>query len=177
MTLLDLFCGSGGWAQGFLRQGWSVIGVDSADLGGIYPGAFIRADLSNWTVPPGLKVDLVVASPPCQQFSRWSMPWTRARNPRRPSLKLWTSAERIARSIGRPLIIENVRGAQQFVGRSKANCGPFHLWGDVPALIPPFTGNPKSRQTGENALGRARVNQHLAEHLAWVFTNGASKPD
>jgi hypothetical protein len=35
-----------------------------------------------------------------------------------------------------PLIVENVRGAQPWVGRSAWNYGSFHLWGDVPALMP-----------------------------------------
>ncbi len=35
-----------------------------------------------------------------------------------------------------PLIVENVRGAQPWVGRSRWHHGSFHLWGDVPALMP-----------------------------------------
>jgi hypothetical protein len=33
-------------------------------------------------------------------------------------------------------VVENVRGAQKWVGRSRWNFGSFHLWGDVPALMP-----------------------------------------
>lgn len=32
--------------------------------------------------------------------------------------------------------VENVRGAQPWVGRSAWNYGSYHLWGDVPALMP-----------------------------------------
>lgn len=35
-----------------------------------------------------------------------------------------------------PLVVENVRGAIPWVGRSRWNFGSFHLWGDVPALMP-----------------------------------------
>lgn len=35
-----------------------------------------------------------------------------------------------------PLVVENVRGACEWVGRSRWNYGSFHLWGDVPALMP-----------------------------------------
>lgn len=35
-----------------------------------------------------------------------------------------------------PMVVENVRGAIPWVGRSRWNFGPFHLWGDVPALMP-----------------------------------------
>ena len=34
------------------------------------------------------------------------------------------------------MIVENVRGAIPWVGRSRWNYGSFHLWGDVPALMP-----------------------------------------
>lgn len=35
-----------------------------------------------------------------------------------------------------PLVVENVRGACPWVGQSRWNYGSFHLWGDVPALMP-----------------------------------------
>jgi hypothetical protein len=35
-----------------------------------------------------------------------------------------------------PLIVENVRGAQKWVGRARWNFGSYYLWGDVPALMP-----------------------------------------
>jgi len=34
------------------------------------------------------------------------------------------------------MVIENVRGAQPWVGRSRWSFGSYHLWGDVPALMP-----------------------------------------
>lgn len=34
------------------------------------------------------------------------------------------------------MVVENVRGAIPWVGRSQWNFGSFHLWGDVPALMP-----------------------------------------
>lgn len=35
-----------------------------------------------------------------------------------------------------PMIVENVRGAQPWVGRARWSFGSFMLWGDVPALMP-----------------------------------------
>lgn len=35
-----------------------------------------------------------------------------------------------------PMVIENVKGAQPWVGRARWNFGSFYLWGDVPALMP-----------------------------------------
>ena len=34
------------------------------------------------------------------------------------------------------MVVENVRGAQPWVGRARWNFGSFYLWGDVPALMP-----------------------------------------
>lgn len=36
-----------------------------------------------------------------------------------------------------PYIMENVRGATQFVGRPDGRCGPFCLWGNaIPPILP-----------------------------------------
>jgi hypothetical protein len=35
-----------------------------------------------------------------------------------------------------PMVVENVRGAQPWVGRARWAFGSFMLWGDVPALMP-----------------------------------------
>jgi hypothetical protein len=35
-----------------------------------------------------------------------------------------------------PMVVENVCGAQKWVGRAKWHFGSFYLWGDVPALMP-----------------------------------------
>jgi hypothetical protein len=35
-----------------------------------------------------------------------------------------------------PLIVENVCGAQRWVGRARWHFGSYYLWGDVPALMP-----------------------------------------
>lgn len=35
-----------------------------------------------------------------------------------------------------PMVVENVRGAQKWVGRARWAYGSFYLWGDVPALMP-----------------------------------------
>lgn len=39
-----------------------------------------------------------------------------------------------------PMVVENVKGAQRWVGPAAWHHGSFYLWGDVPALMP-FTGS------------------------------------
>lgn len=98
------------------------------------------------------------------EWSTMAMPWTRAKQIARAFRGMdvfpdeyrgpWTIDElnelflqpaRIQReaceAAGRyiPMIQENVRGAIPWVGRSNWHYGSFHLWGDVPALMPVTT--------------------------------------
>jgi hypothetical protein len=49
------------------------------------------------------------------------------------------------------------------------NCGPFHLWGDVPAIVPVFTGKKKESYGGKQKAERAIIPEHLAIHFARCF--------
>lgn len=42
------------------------------------------------------------------------------------------------------MIVENVRGAQKWVGPARWRYGSFYLWGDVPALMPIAVGAVKA---------------------------------
>jgi hypothetical protein len=92
------------------------------------------------------------------------MPWKRAKALPPPDNTLFETCFRIQReaceAAGRhiPMVVENVRGAQKWVGRARWNFGSFYLWGDVPALMPPtlraakvpgfrFDGSGRSFQT------------------------------
>jgi hypothetical protein len=72
------------------------------------------------------------------------MPWKRAKALPPPELgiALFEAQFRIQReaceAAGRyiPLVVENVCGAQRWVGRARWHFGSYYLWGDVPALMP-----------------------------------------
>ena len=68
MKALDLFCCGGGAAEGLMRAGFEVVGIDKDDHSESYPGTFIQGDIHNLPVNP-MDFDLVWASPPCQKFS------------------------------------------------------------------------------------------------------------
>ena len=60
-----------------------------------------------------------------------------------------------------PMIQENVRGAQPWVGKAVWNFGSFFLWGDVPALMP--IGRPKAKRAMDDLkYGQRKL---LHEHL------------
>lgn len=142
---IDLYAGLGGWAHGLLAEGWDVIGFDIEAHcydGERYPAQLVIQDVATLHGSQFRAADLIVASPPCQAYSYRAMPWKRAKALPPPDNSLFDACFRIQReaseAAGRyiPLIVENVRGAQKWVGRSRWNFGSYHLWGDVPALMP-----------------------------------------
>lgn len=160
--VFDLFSGLFGWGEAFSCEGWRVVGFDIEDqfknFGKEIPGncELVLRDIRSingaelvreYGVPA-----CIVASPPCQEFSYMAMPWSKAKDKLRkieadPAEQkrltdLFNQCFRIQREVSQacghhvPMVVENVRGAQRWVGRSLANFGSFHLWGDVPALMP-----------------------------------------
>lgn len=151
---IDLFCGLGGWTEGLLAENYFVVGFDIErhDYGtGGYPAQLVLQDILTLHGRQFKDAALIVASPPCQEFSYMAMPWSRAKQIEaeyksgardvKQLTALFDACFRIQReaceAAGRhiPLIVENVRGAQPWVGRSRWNYGSFHLYGDVPALM------------------------------------------
>jgi hypothetical protein len=177
---IDLFCGLGGWTEGLLAEGWDVIGFDIErhEYGDHrYPAQLVLQDVLTLHGSQFKTADLIVASPPCQAYSYRAMPWKRAKALPPPCNALFDACFRIQReaceAAGRhiPLIVENVRGAQPWVGRARWNYGSFYLWGDVPALMPilfkgvkvpsfRFDGSGRSLQTA-SVEGLKGMNIHL----------------
>jgi hypothetical protein len=150
---IDLFCGLGGWAEGFLAEGYDCIGFDIerhcyGDQK--YPAQLVLQDVLTLHGRQFKDVAAIVASPPCQKYSYMAMPWDLAKREIR-----WQKWERdspfedfrlndlfdacfrlqreASEAAGRhiPMVVENVKGAQPWVGRAQANFGSFYLWGDV----------------------------------------------
>lgn len=154
---IDGFCGLGGWSAGFLAEGWDCIGFDlERHVYGAerYPGQLVLQDILTVHGSQFRDASCLVFSPPCQEYSYMAMPWTRAKLKAKlirddesgqaliDLNRLFNACFRIQReaseAAGRhiPMVVENVRGAQPWVGRARWNFGSFYLWGDVPALMP-----------------------------------------
>jgi hypothetical protein len=155
---LDLACGLGGWTIGLLAAGWDVIGFDVEAWPG-YPGKLVLKDVREVCGKDYPGVSLVCASPPCQTFSYYSFPFKRCRELAAtvpPDKSIWEACERIARECDAPLVLENVRGAQKYMGKAKAHYGSFYLWGDVPVMLPigrPIKGFTHARNSEGKAEG------------------------
>ncbi len=165
---IDLFTGLHGWAEGLVSECWRVIGFDLEDMCGQFGmprPEHVQLVLQDVLTIDGARfrdADLIVASPPCQEFSWMAMPWSRGKQVARALrgedefpdgyrgsrtiaelTALFDACFRIQReaseAAGRhiPMIVENVRGAQKWVGPARWNYGSFYLYGDVPALMPP----------------------------------------
>jgi len=154
---IDLYAGLGGWAEGALSAGYEVVGFDNGHTapygsGARYPGQLVLQDVLTLHGSQFRDATLIVASPPCQNYSYLAMPWSRSKDPENskaakalrkkwetegPDNRLFDACFRIQReaieAAGRyiPMVVENVRGAQPWVGRAKANFGSYYLWGDV----------------------------------------------
>jgi hypothetical protein len=184
---IDLFCGLGGWTEGFLAEGYEVVGFDIerhvyGDLK--YPSQLVLQDVLTIHGSQFRNAACIVASPPCQKYSWLAMPWSRSKSDhsqaakalRRewetngPDNRLFDACFRIQReaceAAGRfiPMVVENVRGAVEWVGPANWSYGSFYLWGDVPAIMPMQRGiknnggswfnigSPGQKETGKNPV-------------------------
>jgi hypothetical protein len=147
VRMLDLFCGRWGWSKAFTERGWECVGVDLVEPPEIPEGCeFMKQDILQITADSpfmhwddGTKYfDFICASSPCEQFSVHGMKHFHP-NPKYPELgiKLFNHTRSLCEASGVPYVMENVRAAQEFVGRAVNHCGPFFLWGSaVPPLMP-----------------------------------------
>ena len=138
-----------------MAEGFECIGFDIErhDYGaGGYPGQLVLQDALTLHGSQFRDAACIVASPPCQRYSYMAQPWQRAKREvrwqqwerdspfgdRLAGLRaLFDACFRIQReaceAAGRhiPMVVENVKGAQPWVGRAKAHYGSYYLWGDV----------------------------------------------
>lgn len=191
---IDLFCGLGGWTEGLLAEGYDVVGYDIEAHeydGERYPAQLVVQDVLTLHGEQFKDAALIVASPPCQEFSYMAMPWTRAKQIGRALrgedafpegysgsrtiaelCALFDASFRIQReacaAAGRhiPLVVENVRGTEPWVGRARWSFGSYYLWGDVPALMPKTIKARKNPGFRFDGSGRSFQSESVDRHVA-----------
>ncbi len=172
---IDLYCGLGGWSEGLLAEGYDVVGFDIErhQYGEHrYPAQLVLQDVLTLHGSQFRDAALIVASPPCQAYSYMAMPWKLAKA-KAAAIRADTSGQMLADlnrlfdacfriqaqaslAGGRhiPMVVENVRGAQPWVGRARWNFGSYYLWGDVPALMPFVLNGTKLSSVGRTYKAR-----------------------
>jgi hypothetical protein len=176
---IDLFCGLGGWTDGLLAEGYRVVGFDCEQHvygEARYPAQLVIQDVLTLHGSQFKDASLIVASPPCQEYSYMAMPWSRGKQiaaEYRSGVRdvadltrLFDACFRIQREACEaagchiPMVVENVCGAQKWVGKARWRYGSFYLWGDVPALMPVTTFRSKAPKHGTgNQFCAIRLNQ------------------
>lgn len=155
-----------------------------------YPAQLVLQDVLTIHGSQFRNAACIVASPPCQEFSYMAMPWSRAKQIARALrgedefpekyegsrtlaelTALFDACFRIQReasaAAGRhiPLVVENVRGAQPWVGMAKAHYGSFYLWGDVESVGGAVVGKwPKFGETLRTTPQARKFNPDGTEH-------------
>ena len=170
--MIDLCCGTGGWSDPFLERGWTCIGFD-VRRDPRYRGQIVIHDVRTLHGLEFASAGVIVASPPCTEFSRAKPENNQPGHC--PDMSVVEACFRIARESGVPLVLENVHSAQKWLGSSVNHFGPFHLWGNgVPALLPQGP-RWKDRIKGLHRSPhlRARIPEELASAIAHHYSRSA----
>lgn len=164
LTMLDLFSGLGGASAAMRDRGWGVTTLDNNPEFKTDIVADIR-DFS-WRGGP---LDLIWASPPCEEFSREFMPW--CRTGKEPSMELVEAAYRVLQEASlRFWAIEDTRGAVKYfrplLGPPAWISNPIYLWGSFPPLPKLRLNMRKEKMSSSWAAERAKIPYEISLALA-----------
>ena len=176
MKMLDLYCGQGGAAAGYIAAGWEVTGVDNVDHSHRYPGRFILADALAYLAKHGREYDAIHASPPCQAYTIA----TAGNLPVREKYQRLIPATReLLKLTGVPWVIENVAQARSQMESPVMLCGRmFGLGADDEDGLPLVLD--RHRLFESNVLLSVPAHPvHGSEQVAGVYggSRRSSKPD
>lgn len=139
MKILDLFSGLGGFSQAFKDREHTVITVDNnPDFKPDICKDIMKLNKKDFN---GYDFDIVLASPPCTEFSKSCMPstWKSVQKGCNPDTLLLQKTLKIIYWIDpKYWIIENVWGSRPyfypFLGKPVKKVGSRYLWGNFPVI-------------------------------------------
>ena len=114
--LLDTFCKAGGTSMGYSRAGFEVVGVD-IEYQKNFPFEFHQEDAIEFILKYGKDFDVISGSPPCQAYSITSVLSSGLHS------MLIPATRQAMQKVGRPCIIENVKGARFELNNPIMLCG------------------------------------------------------
>ena len=106
MIVLDAFCKAGGASKGWAAAGYEVVGVDIEPQPN-YPYEFYQGDAVDFIYQYGSEFDIVYGGPPCQLYSKM----TKTAGTQNNHPDLIEPTRKAMKAVGRPYMIENVRGS------------------------------------------------------------------
>jgi hypothetical protein len=156
---VDLCTGIGGWSAPFQdAPGWRSVGLDVRDD----LNADVIADVRR--LPVDCSPTLVTASPPCTEFTRYSLPWL---DEPEPDISLVRACLDAIDDLNPDWwVLENVQGLKQYWGREETKrVGPYYLWGEFPTFDVAVSDGGKMSVSGTNPEERARIPYAIADSL------------
>ena len=174
----DLCSGLGGWSEAFVQDEWIVIRIDdNPNLKHIpFTHCFCVKNWADW-IHYFPKPDLILASPPCTEFSlAQNFQNGRIEDPDMSILMACVDIIQVTKP--KYWCIENVAGACRFfepiLGKHTQRAGPFYMWGEFPyvALDPSWTHNKEDEVKGPRNLRpqqRAKIPFEISFKMLQAF--------
>ena len=198
--MLDLFSGRWGWSSAFAARGWECVGIDLTEPPEVPKGCtFIKADILNLRFSDAFQsnkwflvidgerhfigdFDFVCASSPCEQFSVHGLKCFH-KSPPYPEIgiRLFNHTRALCEASCIVYVMENVRAAQDFVGKATNHCGSFYLWGTgVPPLLPQGISKGMKLAGMSGAQSRAmtreqRLIKRRSDNMLWSSSKSAKR--
>jgi len=146
-SVLDLYCGEGGWSDGFYDTDFSCMGIDIVDVD--YPYDLLLQDVR--TIDGHRlkgKFDVIVGSPPCRDFSvysNFSSTWKKPRDINNGLSMVYAFFRIVREAQPRFWVMENVVPLKHFIFEEPRQVVLMRtpkmirgLWGVFPKCIFPF---------------------------------------
>jgi len=163
--MFEFFSGTSVVTSEFLRRGWSAFSFDISRSS----NSMVICDARLLPIKK-VRVDFIWLSPPCNEFTRFFLPWFK--DSPAPSLELFkTSLEIVDYFHPKFWLIENTKGGNFYISKfhKPANVivNPWYFWTNVPN-ISKFSQHIVSKNSRQirNPITRGSINKRLLNHIA-----------